>query len=227
MDFLMIKTIMIIEDDDEIRKYINKMLLDHAYSVVESPDGIKALDLVESRRPDLIILDLGLPKLSGETVLSEIRKKYPDLPVVILTAKDDVSDVVKGFKLGADDYITKPFKSEELIARIKARLRHLEHGGSVLKVADLELNSVTFEVKRGDRLITLSHKEYELLQYLMINAGRVLTRDMILQRIWLTADYIEPRVVDVYIGYLRKKVDSQYGRPLINTIRGFGYVIKE
>lgn len=223
----MIKTVMIIEDDGDIRKYINELLLDQGYSIIEASDGVRALDLVEKKRPDLIILDLGLPNLSGETVLTDVRKKYSDLPVIILTGKDSVTDIVKGFNLGADDYLTKPFKGEELIARIKARLRHLEHGGTILRVADLELNTKTFEVKRGDQLISLSHKEYELLQYMMINANRVLTRDMILQRIWLTTDYIEPRVVDVYIGYLRKKLDSKAAKNLINTVRGFGYVIKE
>jgi len=218
---------MVIEDEQDVRKFINNLLLDHGYSVVEASDGVKALDLIESRRPDLVILDLGLPKLSGESVMTEIRKKFPDMPVVILTAKDAVSDIVKGFNLGADDYITKPFKGEELIARAKARLKHLEHGGTILKVGNLELNTKTFEVKRGEDRISLSHKEYELLQYLMINAGRVLTRDMILQRIWLTADYIEPRVVDVYIGYLRKKIDNNQNKQLINTVRGFGYVIRE
>ena len=223
----MIKTVMVIEDEQDVRKFINNLLLDHGYSVVEASDGVKALDLIESRRPDLVILDLGLPKLSGESVMTEIRKKFPDMPVVILTAKDAVSDIVKGFNLGADDYITKPFKGEELIARAKARLKHLEHGGTILKVGNLELNTKTFEVKRGEDRISLSHKEYELLQYLMINAGRVLTRDMILQRIWPTADYIEPRVVDVYIGYLRKKIDNNQNKQLINTVRGFGYVIRE
>lgn len=223
----MVKTVLIIEDDAEIRKYIKNLLLDQDNSVIESPDGIKALTLIEKRRPDLVILDLGLPKLDGESVCAEIRKNYPDLPVIILTAKNQVSDIVRGLDLGADDYITKPFREEELLARIKARLRHLERGGSVLRVADLELNSKTFEVKRGNRIISLSHKEYELLQYLMINSGRVLTRDMILQRIWLTSDYIEPRVVDVYIGYLRKKIDKNSDKILINTVRGFGYVIRE
>lgn len=223
----MIKTILIVEDDPELRKYTNELLLDSGYSVVQAPDGIKALELIEKRRPDLVVLDLGLPKLEGEAVCREIRKKHPDLPVIILTAKDDIADIVKGFNLGADDYITKPFKGEELIARIKARLKHLGNEGTVLRVADLELNAKTFQVKRDNKLISLSHKEYELLQYLMINAGRILTRDMILQRIWLTVDYIEPRVVDVYIGYLRKKIDGGFNRPLIQTIRGFGYVIKE
>lgn len=222
----MIKTILIVEDDTDLRKYINDLLLDIGFSVVQAPDGIKALELIEKRRPDLIILDLGLPKLEGEAVCREIRKKYPDLPVIILTAKDDISDIVKGFNLGADDYITKPFKGEELVARIKARLKHLGNEGTVLRVGDLELNTKTFEVKRKDKIISLSHKEYELLQYLMINSGRILTREMILQRIWLTVDYIEPRVVDVYIGYLRKKIDGGFKQPLIQTIRGFGYVIK-
>src|SRR3989344_839296 len=122
----MIKTVMVIEDEQDVRKFINNLLLDHGYSVVEASDGVKALDLIESRRPDLVILDLGLPKLSGESVMTEIRKKFPDMPVVILTAKDAVSDIVKGFNLGADDYITKPFKGEELIARAKARLKHLK-----------------------------------------------------------------------------------------------------
>src|SRR3990167_10655863 len=149
----MVKTIMVIEDDEDVRKYINELLLDHGYSIIEAPDVVKALNLIEKRRPDLIILDLLLPKLSGETVLSDIKKKFPDLCIVILTGKDSVSDIVKGFNLGADDYLTKPFKGEELVARIKARLRHLEHGGTVLRVGDLEMNTKTFEVKRGDSLI--------------------------------------------------------------------------
>lgn len=222
----MVKTILVIEDDNDLRTYLSQLLLDNGYSMLEAQDGVKAFTLIEKRRPDLVILDLGLPKLDGESVMAEIKKKYSDLPVIILTAKDDTSDIVRGFNLGADDYLTKPFKGEELLARIKARLRHLENGGTTLQVDNLMLNTKTFEVKRGDKAISLSHKEYELLQYLMINSGRVLTRDMILQRIWLTADYIEPRVVDVYIGYLRKKIDSGFDKSLINTARGFGYVLK-
>ncbi|OGG15101.1 hypothetical protein A2773_04385 [Candidatus Gottesmanbacteria bacterium RIFCSPHIGHO2_01_FULL_39_10] len=223
----MVKLILTIEDDSDLRKFIKELLLDNGYQAIDAGDGVKALEIIEDQRPDLVILDLGLPNLSGESVLSEIRKKHPDLSVIILTAKNEVEDIVRGFKLGADDYLTKPFKGEELLARIKARLRHLEFDGSKLQVGDLVLHTKTFEVKRGDKSISLSHKEYELLQYLMINAGRVLTRDMILQRIWLNVDYIEPRVVDVYIGYLRKKIDSGAEKQLINTVRGFGYVIKE
>lgn len=223
----MVKLILLIEDEDEIRNYVKGLLLDSGYQTLDVSDGIKALSLIEERHPDLVIVDLGLPKLSGESIVSEVRRKYPELPVIILTAKSGVENVVQGFKLGADDYVTKPFKKDELLARVKARLRHLESNGSYLQVGDLELHSKTFEVKRGDKMINLSHKEYELLQYLMLNAGRVLTRDMILQRIWMRVDYIEPRVVDVYVGYLRRKIDSGYKKQLINTIRGFGYMIKE
>lgn len=223
----MVKLVLIIEDDNDLQSYLKELLLDHGYQTIEASDGVKALQIIEQRQPDLVILDLGLPKLSGESVCNEIRKKHPDLPIIILTAKNDINDVVRGFKLGADDYLTKPFKGEELLARMKARLRHIEHDGSMLLVGDLELHTKTFEVKRGSKTISLSHKEYELLQYMMINAGRVLTRDMMLQRIWLNVDYIEPRVVDVYIGYLRKKIDSGFDKPLITTVRGFGYMIKE
>jgi len=223
----MLQTVMIVEDDDEVRKYLKQLILDDGYSVIDVADGIKALQLMEQRQPDIVILDLGLPRISGESVCTDIRRKYPDTPIVILTGKSQVSDIVNGFNLGADDYITKPFKAEELLARLKARLRPLSNGTSLLHVADLELNTKTFTVKRGEREIQLSHKEYELLQYLMLNAGRILTREMILQRVWLTADYIEPRVVDVYIGYLRKKIDLKGEEPLIHTVRGFGYMIKE
>ncbi|OGG15476.1 hypothetical protein A3D77_06525 [Candidatus Gottesmanbacteria bacterium RIFCSPHIGHO2_02_FULL_39_11] len=222
----MIKTILIIEDDTDLRKYLIRTLIDTGFSVVDIADGVKALEIIEVKKPDLILLDLGLPKLDGESICREIKRNYPQIPVLILTGRNHTSDIVRGLNVGADDYITKPFKEEELIARIRARLRPAAEESGILKVADLELNPETFEVKRGGNIIQLSHKEYELLHYLMINSKRVLSRDMILQRIWMTADYIERRVVDVYIGYLRKKIDGKSKIPLIHTIRGFGYVLK-
>lgn len=224
----MIKTILVIEDDHDLRKYLIRTLVDTGFSVIDIPDGINALEVIEAKKPDLIVLDLGLPKLDGESVCREIKKNYPHIPVLILTGRNHTSDIVRGLNLGADDYITKPFKEDELLARIRARLRPTTNDGlELLRVADLELNPETFEVKRAGEVIPLSHKEYELLHYLMVNNKRVLSRDMILQRIWLTTDYIEPRVVDVYIGYLRKKIDGNGKTPLIHTIRGFGYVLKE
>lgn len=220
------QTIILIEDDQDIRRLVEQIFLDDGYSVASAADGISGLSLIEKKRPDLAIIDLTIPKLSGESVVTEIRKKHPKLPVIIMTAKNEVGDIVKGFNLGADDYITKPFELDILIARVKARLRQ-NNNGDALKVNDLELDPETFEVKRKGKLINLSQKEFQLLHYLMANKGRVLTRDMILQRIWLSSDYIEPRVVDVYIGYLRKKIDSSKDKKLICTMRGFGYTIRD
>lgn len=222
----MVNTILVVEDDASLQKYLKELLLEHGYSVQTAGDGIQALNMIQKSVPDLVILDLGLPNMSGEAVCLEVRKKYPDLRVIILTAKDSVSDVVKGLDLGADDYVTKPFIADELIARVKARLRHI-NGDVKLKVDDLELDNKTLEVKRGNGLIQLTPKEFQLLQYLMNNKGRVLTREMILNRIWLYSPDIETRVVDVYMGYLRKKVDGTSKKKLIHSVRGFGYMIKD
>lgn len=223
----MTNTILLIEDDKGVQKYLKELLLDNAYSVHVTGDGIQALELLKKIEPDLVILDLGLPNMSGEAVCAEIRKKYPDLPVIILTAKDSINDIVQGLNLGADDYITKPFVADELLARIKARIRRVAGADTVLKIADLELDNKTLEVKRGGKMIQLTPQEFKLLQYLMHNKGRILTREMILNRIWLYSSDVETRVVDVYMGYLRKKVDNGYSKKLLHSVRGFGYVIKE
>lgn len=223
----MVSTILVIEDDTGLQKYLKELLLDNGYSVQAASDGVVGLGLLKKSEPDLVILDLGLPNVSGETVCLEIRKNYPELPVIILTAKDAVADIVHGLDLGADDYMTKPFVADEFLARVKARLRGHNGTNQKLKVADLELDSKTLEVKRGPKLIQLTPKEFQLLQYLMNNTGRILTREMILNRIWLYSPDIETRVVDVYMGYLRKKVDSNAKKKLIHSVRGFGYMIKE
>src|SRR5579872_1901258 len=216
---MMVNKILVVEDDTAIQEFLRELLLDNGYAVETALDGVQALNLIKKSQPDLVILDLGLPNVAGEAVCTEIRKKYPDLPIVILTAKDDVTDIIKGLNLGADDYITKPFIADELLARIKARLRHGED--VKLQVADLELNNKTFEVKRSGKLIQLSPHEFKLLQYLISNKGRVLTREMILNRVWLYSYEVDTRVVDVYIGYLRKKIDSDYKKKLIHSVRGF------
>ncbi len=223
----MVRTVLIIEDEEDIRLYLKKFFIDQSYNVAEFADGIQALSYLEEHTVDIVILDLGLPKLDGESVCKEIKQNYPELPLIILTAKDDISDVVRGFNLGADDYLTKPFRTEELLARVKARLKDTINNATQLTVADLVLDKQSFEVRRADKVIPLSHKEFELLEYLMANVGHVLSRDTILQRIWMGTDYIEPRVVDVYIGYLRKKIDQDFDKKLIQTMRGFGYVLKE
>lgn len=223
----MVTSILIVEDDKGLQKYLKELLLDNGYAVQTAVDGIDALNMLSKSPPDLVILDLALPNMSGEAVCSEVKKKYPGLPILILTAKDSIADIVQGLNLGADDYMTKPFVADELLARIKARLRKDGMDGQRLAVSDLELDNKTLEVKRDGRLIQLTPQEFKLLQYLMTNKGRILTREMILNRVWLYSPDIETRVVDVYVGYLRKKIDSGFNQKLIRSVRGFGYMIKD
>jgi two-component system response regulator MprA len=221
----MINKILVIEDDAGLAEYLKDLLGESGFAVEIASDGIQALLSMKKGGANLVVLDLGLPKINGETVCIELKEKYPTVPIIILTAKSTTSDVIKGLNLGADDYLPKPFDGNELIARIKARLR--ENSYTKLKVADLELDPATLEIKRGNRSISLTPTEFKLLEYLMSNKGRVLSREMILNRIWLTSPDIETRVVDVYMGYLRKKIDAGSKHPLIHSMRGFGYVIKE
>lgn len=219
--------ILIIEDDASLQRYLSDLLIDANYNVEVASDGLEGLNKIEKSQPDLVVLDLGLPKVSGETICLEIRKKYPQLRVIILTAKDSVSDIIHGLKLGADDYMTKPFVAEEFLARIEARLRRSGESQSKLTAADLELDTFSMEVKRDGKLIQLTPQEFKLLEYLLHNKGRVLTREMILNRVWMFTPDIETRVVDVYIGYLRKKIDAGYSKKIIQSVRGFGYLVKE
>lgn len=222
------QNVLVVEDDKGLQSYLKELLIDNNYAVQIAPDGVVALTTIERTPPDIVILDLGLPNMSGEAVCMEIRKKYPTLPVIILTARDSVADIVKGLNLGADDYMTKPFVADELLARIKARMRSTDGAQDTkLRVSDLELDKKTLEVKRGDKHIQLTPKEYHLLQYLMGNRGQILTREMILNRIWMYSPDIETRVVDVYMGYLRKKIDTGFKQKLIHSVRGFGYTIRE
>lgn len=223
----MASSILIVEDDIGLQKYLKELLLDNGYATQTANDGVAALNSIEKLEPDLVVLDLMLPNMTGEAVCLEIRKKHPDLPVIILTAKDSIADIVHGLNLGADDYMTKPFNADEFLARIKARLRKADGSDAKLKVADLELNRKTLEVKRAGKPIQLTPKEFKLMQYLMSNKGRVLTREMILNRIWLYSPDIETRVVDVYMGYLKKKIDKDFDKKLIHSVRGFGYTVKD
>lgn len=223
----MIPLIVIIEDDTDLVTYLKDLLREHDFTTKTAATGVSGIALVESSEPSLVLLDLSLPDMSGEGVCMEIRKHYKDLPIIMLTAKDATTDKVRGLNAGADDYITKPFVADELIARIKSRLRSTEGNSSQLKVGDLVLDTQKIEVTRAGEQITLTPQEFKLLEYLMRNVGVVLTREMILNRIWLYSPDIESRVVDVYIGYLRKKIDSGHKTKLIHSIRGFGYTVKE
>ncbi len=220
------KSILAIEDDNDLREFLKEILSDHGYLVQTASRGVEALTIIKKTEPDLIILDLGLPDIDGENVCSQIKKDHHNIPIIILTAKDGVSNIVRGLEIGADDYMTKPFDGDELLARIKTRLRSVPGNEAKLKIGDLELNPANHEVKRGGKPVKLTPQEFKLLQYLMINKDRILTRDMILSRLWDSSPDIETRVVDVYVGYLRKKIDAGFKKKLLHSIRGFGYMIQ-
>ncbi|MBI2442307.1 MAG: response regulator transcription factor [Candidatus Levybacteria bacterium] len=223
----MTQMVLVVEDDKSLQQYLKDILLDNNYTVHVVSDGLTAMKYVKEVKPELVLLDLGLPNVSGETVCKEIRKTYPDLPIIMLTARQGAAEVVQGLSLGADDYITKPFVADELLARIKARLREIRSDVPTLKLADLEVNTQKVQVKRGGESISLTPHEFRLLVYLLQNNGVVLTREMILNKIWSYSLDVESRVVDVYMGYLRKKIDANHKKKLIHSIRGFGYTIKE
>lgn len=218
--------ILVAEDEEDIRNYIKDILIDEGFLVYTAVDGAQALSMVQKMMPDLVVLDLGLPKLSGEAVCTEIKKNFPQIQVVILTAKDKTRDVIEGFNLGADDYISKPFVGAELAARIKARLKS-SPADSKLIIGDLVMDTSAFEVKRDGKNIELTPTEFRLLEYLMKNTGQVLSREMILNKIWQSSPDIETRVVDVYMGYLRKKIDENFEKKIIKSVRGFGYTLKD
>ena len=221
----MIYKVLVVEDDPNIREFLLDALKESGYSVTGTPDGAKAIKMVKDAKPDLIVLDLGIESIAGETVCEEVKKMHPDLPIIILTAKNTSREVVRGFDLGADDYISKPFEIDELLARIRTRLK--QQGTPLLGIGDLTVNTSTYDVERGGKSISLTAKEFKLLEYLIINKGAVLSREAILDHIWLYSPEIESRVVDVYIGYLRKKIDAGHVKKLIKSVRGFGYTIRE
>lgn len=219
-------TILIVEDNPDLKEFLKEILSEYHYTVYAVDSGTQALKKIEKIEPNLVILDLGLPDIDGETVCDRIKKVYPNTPVIILTASDKTKDVVTSFEKGADDYINKPFVNEELIARVKARLRKQKSNNPVYTVGDLTLNTDSLEVDRNGRSIELTQTEFQLLHYLMMNANRVLSREQILSHVWSQDPDIETRVVDVYVGYLRKKIDKDEPVKLIHSKRGFGYLIK-
>lgn len=219
-------TILVVEDDNDLRSYLQEFLSEERYSVLTAGSGSKAKKLVEDAVPDLVILDLQLPDISGESLCTEIKKDYPEIPIIILTGKTSPSDIAANLQRGADDYVTKPFSSEELLARIHARLRKTQDSKKLFQIGDVTLNTETVEVKKGDKLIPLTQTEFQLLHYLLSNMNRVLTRDMILSHVWSYTPEVQTRVVDVYIGYLRKKLGQLNGKEIIESVRGFGYVVR-
>ena len=220
--------ILVIEDERDLNLLIKKRLKDEGYSVDSAYDGEEAIDYLKSADYDLLIVDIMMPKKDGLSLISELRAKKRSTPAIFLSAKDTIEDRVKGLDAGADDYLVKPFAFEELLARIRVLLRKpLTIKSNVLTLADLSLNVDTHEVKRGDVTINLSAKEFNILRYMLLNQGIVLSRETIEEHIW-DYDYMgASNMVDVYIRYLRRKIDEGHAKKLIHTVRGMGYVLKE
>jgi two-component system response regulator MprA/two-component system response regulator TrcR len=217
--------VLVVEDDRSIAGFVEPELERLGFRVRCAYDGPSGLRQAREFRPELVILDIMLPGLDGVGVLKEIRHSGSRVPIVMLTARDTTLDKVHSLDIGADDYITKPFDIEELLARIRALLRRAE-GEEILRVADLEVNTATREVRRGEREIDLTTREYELLEFMARNPRRVLSREFLLSRVWGQEFGVTTNVVEVYIAYLRKKVDEPGERHLIHTIRGAGYALK-
>ncbi|MBA2345117.1 MAG: response regulator transcription factor [Rubrobacter sp.] len=218
--------VLVIEDQKHIASFVELELEHLGYTVRCAYDGFEGVEEVGRFRPEVVVLDIMLPKLDGVGVLKKIREGGSRVPVIMLTARNSTLDKVHSLDRGADDYLTKPFQIEELLARIRALIRRVE-GEEVLRVGDLEVNTATHEVRRGEREIDLTAREYDLLEYMAKNPRRILSRDLLLSRVWEQEFGIPTNVVDVYVGYLRRKLDGPEERPLIHTVRGSGYALKE
>jgi heavy metal response regulator len=220
--------ILLVEDDKKVASFIRKGLEEEGYAVDVAADGEAGLFMGLDRLHDLIILDVMLPKKPGFQVLRELRQAKVATPVLMLTARDTVEDKVQGLDAGADDYLTKPFVFAELLARVRALLRRRAEARSPrLQVADLVLDPATRSVTRDGQPITLTNREFALLEYLMRNAGRVLTRTAITEHVWDYDFDSGTNVIDVYVNYLRKKIDAGHEPKLLHTVRGAGYVLRE
>lgn len=223
----MAERVLIVEDEAKIADLLRRGLIYEGYQVEVAPDGETGLALARDHSPDLVILDLMLPGISGLEVCRRLRAAS-DVPILILTAKDAVSDRVKGLDSGADDYLVKPFAFEELLARLRAlQRRRPTEAQEILRFADLSLNTATREVRRGDRLIDLTAKEFDVLELFMRHPRQVLTRDILYERIWGYDFGGESNIIEVYIRYLRSKLEQNSESRLLHTVRGVGYALRE
>jgi len=214
-----------------VRESLRRSLAFNGYSVDLAQDGLEALDLIAGDRPDALVLDVMMPRLDGLEVCRQLRSTGDDLPILVLTARDSVSERVAGLDAGADDYLPKPFALEELLARLRALLRRRvlpdDQDSPALTFSDLSLDPVTREVTRGDRQISLTRTEFSLLEMLIANPRRVLTRSRILEEVWGFDFPTSGNALEVYVGYLRRKTEAEGEQRLIHTVRGVGYVLRE
>ncbi len=222
--------ILVVEDEKNVLSFIKRGFEEEGFSVSGAADGLTGWNLAKTHRYDLMVLDRMLPEMNGLEICRRVREKYGfEVPVIILTALGSTDDIVTGLESGADDYLTKPFHFKELLARANAliRRRHQEQPTAVYRIADLELDDDTKTVTRGGQQINLTSKEYRLLHYLITNQRRVLSREQILEKVWDVEFDMGTNTVDVYINYLRNKMDKNFPVKLIHTVIGMGYVMKE
>jgi heavy metal response regulator len=220
--------ILVVEDEQKVASFIQRGLTAEQYSVDVAHDGVSALQQSLLEDYDLIILDVMIPQLDGFALLQQLRQKGKRTPVLMLTARTSVADKVQGLDLGADDYLTKPFAFDELLARIRALLRRgVSAASPLLQVADLTLDPASRQVSRAGRPIELTAREYALLEFFLRNRGRVLSRAQIAEHVWGLSFDTFTNIIDVYVNYLRRKIDSDFEPKLIHTVRGAGYVLKD
>lgn len=220
-------TILLVEDEERLARFIELELSSEGYQLRVAHDGLTGLTMARESPPDLVILDWMMPGMTGLEVCRRLRATGSKVPVILLTAKDEVSDRVAGLDAGADDYVVKPFSIEELLARIRAHLRrNQEDNSDLLQFEDLTLNRRTREVFRNGRLIELTAKEFELLDYLISHPRQVITRDQILEKVWGYDFMGDSNIIEVYVRYLRLKLEEQGDKRLIQTVRGVGYVMR-
>ncbi|PSN05724.1 DNA-binding response regulator [filamentous cyanobacterium CCP5] len=220
--------ILIVEDEENLAKFVEMELSYEGYTVKVANDGLSGLMAARDQDPDLILLDWMMPGLSGVELCRRLRQTGVSVPIILITAKDEISDRVEGLDAGADDYVVKPFSIEELLARVRAHLRRTEpQEADSLVFSDLTLNRKTREVHRGQRAIELTAKEFDLLEFLMTNPKQVLTRDRILEQVWGYDFMGDSNIIEVYIRYLRMKLEAEGEKRLIQTVRGVGYVLRD
>jgi heavy metal response regulator len=219
--------LLVVEDEKKVASFIKQGLQEEGYAVDVAFDGEKGLEMALDRLHDLIILDISLPRMDGLQLLKELREQKLNTPVLLLTVRATIEDKVLGLDAGADDYLTKPFAFQELLARVRALMRRrAEAAPALLQVADLTLDPARRVVSRRGEKVELTTKEFALLEYFLRNPGRVLTRTMIIEHVWNYDFDTMTNIVDVYVNYLRKKIDSGREPKLIHTVRGVGYVLK-
>ncbi|MBI5328404.1 MAG: response regulator transcription factor [Deltaproteobacteria bacterium] len=219
--------ILVVEDEKKVAGFIKKGLEEESYAVDVVFDGVEGEYMASTNDYDVIILDIMLPKKNGIDVVRDLRVKGIKTQVLLLTARDTVDDKVRGLDSGADDYMSKPFAFEELVARVRALMRRKDYGLAELKFADIILDQATRKAKRGDTVIDLTVKEYGLLEYFLRNPNKVLTRTMIAEHVWDYTFDSDTNVIDVYVNHLRNKIDKDTFKKLIHTVRGIGYILKE